>query len=62
MTRAREVESSPGHRVLVHWCRCGGWAAFGRGVTLRRALACPDGPADGPRSTSNATKRSEPWL
>lgn len=37
---ARTVESSPGHRVLVHECEvCGAPAPFGTSVDLRKALA-----------------------
>ncbi len=42
MALARETESSPGHRVLVHKCQCGAWASFGRGVKLRQALDARD--------------------
>jgi len=42
MAVARETESSPGHRVLVHKCQCGAWAPFGRGVNLRHALDLRD--------------------
>lgn len=35
---AHTIEASPGNRVLVHWCQCGAWGAFGRGVNLRAAL------------------------
>lgn len=36
------VEASAGHRVLVHFCACGAWAAFGRGVHVRLAIARRD--------------------
>lgn len=39
----RSEESAPGKRVLVFICDgCGGWARFGRGVNLRKALATGD--------------------
>lgn len=43
MMPARKIESSPGHRVLVHECDgCGAPAPFGEHVDLRRALATGD--------------------
>ena len=43
MMPVRSVESSPGHRVVVHECEvCGAPAAFGIGVNLRRALETGD--------------------
>lgn len=35
---ARSVESSPNHRVLIHYCTCGVWASFGSGANLLSAL------------------------
>ncbi len=31
-----------GSRVLVHYCECGDWGAFGRRVNLREALRTGD--------------------
>jgi len=40
MMPVRSVESSPGHRVIVHTCEdCGAPAPFGFKSNLRRALA-----------------------
>lgn len=40
MMPVKSVESSPGHRVLLHFCEdCGAPASFGFNSNLRRALA-----------------------
>lgn len=40
MMPVQSVESSPGHRVMVHTCEvCAEPAPFGHEVNLRRALA-----------------------